>query len=90
MKNYLIIIVALAITFCFLPAHTKQEKKSTPASSDTTGVQENKLKKQGPRQKFKEHKPVKDEMVPGRIDSFRIMLDRPLLRLKDTSQNNFH
>ena len=90
MMKYLIIILALAITFCNLPAQATQEKKSTPAPSDSTGVQENKLKKQGPILKVKEHKPSKEEMTPGKIDSLRFIIDRPLLRLKDSSQNNPH
>jgi hypothetical protein len=86
MKKLLVIVIALGFTFCILSANTTQEKKSTPASSDTTGAQKNKSKKQLPKQKLKEHKPAKEEVGPVKIDSLKIKLNTPLLRLKDSSK----
>jgi hypothetical protein len=72
-------------------ANTTQEKKYTPASPDTTGVQKNKSKRLKPKQKLKEHKPIKEEISPIKPDTLkRFIPERPLLRLKDSSQNNSH
>jgi hypothetical protein len=90
MKKLLIIVLVLGFTFCILPANAAQEKKSTPASSDTTGAQRNKSKKQAPKQKLKEPKPAKEEMGPRKLDSLNRELYTPLLRLKDSTQNNSH
>ncbi|MGA3288160.1 MAG: hypothetical protein ABSD46_12120 [Bacteroidota bacterium] len=91
MKKLLIIVLALGFTFCILSANATQEKKSTPASSDTTGVQKNKSKKLKPKQKLKEYKPTKEEISTRKPDTLKLFIpDRPLLRLKDSSQNNSH
>ena len=91
MKKLLIFTLALGFTFCILMANASQEKKSTPASPDTTGVQENKSKRLEPKQKLKEYKPVKEEISPMKSDTLkRFIPERPLLRLKDSSQNNSH
>ena len=91
MKKLLIFTFALGFTFCILMANATQEKKSTPASLDTTGVQKNKSKRQKPKQMLKEHKPVKEEINSRILDTLkRFVPERPLLRLKDSSQNNSH
>ena len=84
-------ILALGFTFCIQMANASQEKKSTLASPDTTGVQENKSKRLEPKQKLKEHKPIKEETSPMKSDTLKWFIpERPLLRLKDSSQNNSH
>ena len=89
MKILLVITLALGFTFCILTANSTQEKKSTPASSDTTGVRNNKPKKLNPKQKLKVHKPINEEISTRKVDTLkRFIPDRPLLRLKDSSQNN--
>jgi hypothetical protein len=91
MKILLIIVLALGFTFCILPANATQQKKARPASSDTTGFQRNKSKKQLPKQKLKEHKPAKEEMGSRKLDTLKLFIkDTPLLRQKDSSQNNSH
>ena len=89
MNNFMKIILASAITACLLPANTTQERKGALLSADTTGVQEHKLKEQGRKQKAKEQRSVKKALIPGIPDSLKIIFDRPLLRLKDSSQNSF-
>ena len=89
MKKLLIFTLALEITFCILMANASQDKKSTPASPDTTGVQEHKAKKLEPKKKLKEHNPLKEEISPMNSDTLKFFVpERPLLRLKDSSQNN--
>jgi hypothetical protein len=89
MKKLMIIALALGFTFCILSSNAVQDKKSPPGSSDTTGVQENKSKRLEPKQKLKEHKPIKKEINPTKPDTLKLFIpDRPLLRLKDSSQNN--
>jgi hypothetical protein len=91
MKKLFIIALALGFTFCILSANAIQEKKSTLVSLDTTRVQKNKSKKLNPKQKIKEHKPIKEEISPKKPDTLKLFVpDRPLLRLKDSSQNNSH
>ena len=91
MKKLLIITLALGFTFYIITAKATQENKSAPASSDTTGVQKNKLKKQTPKQMLKEHKSIKKEISPNKSDTLKLFVpDRPLLRLKDSSHNNSH
>jgi hypothetical protein len=91
MKKLLIIVLALGFTFCILPANAAQEKKFTPVATDTIGARKNKSIKQGPKQKVKENKPAKEEIDLRKLDTLKLMiLDRPLLRQKDSSQNNYH
>ena len=90
MKKLLIITLALGFTFSILTVNATQEKKSTPALSDTTGVHKNNPQKLNPKQKLKEYKPIKEEISMKKVDTLkRFIPDRPLLRLKDSSQNNF-
>jgi len=89
MKKLLIVILAFWFTFCILTANATQDQKSTPASSDTTGFQKNKPNRLKPKQNLKNHKPIKKEIIPIKADTLkRFIPDRPLLRLKDSSQNN--
>ena len=91
MKKLLIITLVLGFTFYILTANATQEKKSRHTLSDTTGVQKNKSKKLIPKQKIKEAKSLKEELNPSKLDTFkRFIPDRPLLRLKDSSQNISH
>ncbi|MGD0037568.1 MAG: hypothetical protein ABSC53_09775 [Bacteroidota bacterium] len=86
MKKLLIIVLVLGFTFCILPTNTAQEKKSTPAVIDSTATQKNKSKKQGSKQKVKEHKPAKEEMGPRKLDTLKLFIkDTPLLRQKDSA-----
>jgi hypothetical protein len=91
MKNLLMTTLVLGLTFCFLTANATQENRSKHTLSDTTGVQKNKSKKLLPKQKIKEDKPINKELNSSKIDTFkRFIPERPLLRLKDSSQNNSH
>ena len=90
MKKLLVIVMAFGFTFCVLSANATQDKKNKLVSSDTTGTQRNKSKKQLPKQKLKEHKSAKEEMGQRKLDSLNHELYTPLLRLKDSTQNNSH
>ena len=90
MKKLLVIVMAFGFTFCVLSANVTQDQKNKSASSDTTGTQRNKSKKQLPKQKLKEHKSAKEEMGQRKLDSLNRELYTPLLRLKDSTQNNSH
>jgi len=89
MKILFVIGLLLGFTFCILSGNIMQGKNSLPALSDTSGTQKFKLKKQEPQQKLKEHKSVKEKKDMRKLDTLKQKLwlpQRPLLRLKDSSQ----
>jgi len=91
MKKLMIFILASGFTFCILMANATQEKKATSVLSDTTGIQKNKSKKLKPELKLKEYSPTKEEISPRKSDTLKLFIpERPLLRLKDSSQYNSH
>ena len=89
MKKLFVTGLVFGFAFCILMGNVTQGKNSMPALSDTSGNQKTKLKKQEPQQKIKEHKSVKEKADPMKLDSLKrglLMPQRPLLRLKDSSQ----
>jgi len=91
MKKLLIIALTFGFTFCILLANATQEKKATPTSSDTTDVQKNKSKRPKHEQNIKEYKPTNKGTSSRKVDTLKLFIpDRPLLRIKDSSQNNSH
>jgi hypothetical protein len=89
-KKMIVLVVALGCISDLLPARSMEHKNILPASADTAGTQKMKLKEQIQKKKNKMPSPVREQDHPMLIDSFKMMLDRPLLRLKDSSQNNIH
>jgi hypothetical protein len=88
MQKLLVLAVAAGFAVSFLHANDLQFKKYYPASSDTTVTRDNKNQKQVPKQKLKINSSSKKDTVPAKLDSFKIKTDTPLLRQKDSSQNN--
>jgi len=89
MKTLFVIGLVFGFTFCNLTGNIAQGKISVPAPSDTSGTQIFKTKKLKPKQMLKEHKPVKEKMDSRKLDTLNRRLfipQRPLLRLKDSSQ----
>jgi hypothetical protein len=74
-------------TITFLSANTAKGNKSAPTPKDTSDIQKNKPKKLEHKHKVKEHKSAEEEMGPRILDTLRRMIDMPLLRQKDSSQN---
>ena len=87
-KILFVLIVALECTFVLLPAQIMEHKNIPPASADTAGTQKMKIKEQIQKKKGKTTSPVREQKKPLLIDSLKTRIDLPLLRLKDSSQNN--
>ena len=84
MEKLSALIIVIGCVFVSLPAQNAPPKSILPASSDTTDLKNIKLKGPEHKEKQKHKSTIQDHNAPVKIDSFGIIRDIPLLRLKDS------